>query len=63
MSETMERAVRHLQKNCNSVRLKSVVERELEEEGEKKTAWEKEVSDWAEHQIAAVSWLLYIHDM
>ena len=49
----MERAVRHLQKNRNSGLLKSVVERELEEEEEKKTAWEKEVSDLAEHQIAA----------
>ena len=50
MSDMMERAVRHLQKNRNSGRLKSVVERELEEEGEKKNAWEKEVSDLAEHQ-------------
>ena len=41
MSEPMERAVRHLQKNRNSGRLKSVVESELEEEGEKKNAWEK----------------------
>ena len=49
----MERAVRHLQRNRNSGRLKSVVEKELEEEEEKKTAWEKEVSDLAEHQIAA----------
>ena len=55
MSETMERAVRHLQKNRNSGRLKSVVESELEEEGEKKNAWEKEVSDLEKHQIAAAA--------
>ena len=53
MFETMERAVRHLQKNRNSGRLKSCVENELKEEEKKKTAWEKEVSDLAEHQIAA----------
>ena len=53
MSEPMERAVRHLQKNRNSRRLKSRAEKELEEEEEKKTAWEKELSDLAEHQIAA----------
>ena len=49
----MERAVRHLQKNRNSGRLKGCVKKELEEEEKKKTAWEKEVSDLAEHQIAA----------
>ena len=49
----MERAVRHLQKHRNSGRLKGCVEKELEEEEKKKTAWEKEVSDLAEHQIAA----------
>ena len=31
----------------------SCVEKELEEEEQKKTAWEKEVSDLAKHQTAA----------
>ena len=55
MSESMERAVRHRQKNRNSGRLKSVVASELEEEVVKKNAWEKEVSDLEKHQTAAAA--------
>ena len=55
MSEPMKRAVRHLQKNRNSGRLKSVVASELEEEVVKKNAWEKEVSDLEKHQTAAAA--------
>ena len=53
MSETMEKAVRHRQKHRNSGRLKSCVEKEIEEEEKKKAGWEKEVSDLAKHKTAA----------
>ena len=55
MSEPMERAVRHRQKNRNSGRLKSVVASELEEEVVKKNAWEKEVSDLEKQLTAAAA--------